>query len=212
MIPTWPRFHLTLRFTLDSPELKYYWTWHTEPFFWIRFSAELPPDLPSTSYFCVNFLIIKTYICSYLQIGLSIGDIAAIQRTAQLKLLTMQVDYHTDVEKRLPKKYLANVNRKLEDLVVYPNKLSDHVFNSVSRRMKYTLSIQASCPALRIFDNVHFWPDSILSINWSKTLKTIRSAITKIIFEVSNFILLRTYKKGKNNLRFSKKLTFSRII
>lgn len=40
------------------------------------------------------------------QIGLAVGDIASMQRNAQLKRLAMQVELHTDLEQKLPNSIL----------------------------------------------------------------------------------------------------------
>uniref|UniRef100_A0A915KRV9 Uncharacterized protein n=1 Tax=Romanomermis culicivorax TaxID=13658 RepID=A0A915KRV9_ROMCU len=64
-------------------------------------------------------------------IGLSIDDIKEIQRNATLKRLTMQVDYHTDIEKRLPKSYLHRLNVSSRVLVVHPNRCSKRLIPSI---------------------------------------------------------------------------------
>ncbi len=47
-----------------------------------------------------------------LQIGLAVGDIEAVQKDAQLKRLAMQVQLHTDIEKKLPQRVLEWVDRQ----------------------------------------------------------------------------------------------------
>jgi transient receptor potential cation channel subfamily A protein 1 len=55
-----------------------------------------------------------------LLIGLAVGDIETVRRMAQLKRLTMQVQLHTDLERKLPKKFLKIVD-KIE-VHEYPNR------------------------------------------------------------------------------------------
>lgn len=56
---------------------------------------------------------------AYAQIGLAVGDIETVRRNAQLKRLTMQVRLHTDLERKLPKKILAEVDKT--EVFIYPN-------------------------------------------------------------------------------------------
>ncbi|XP_013908594.1 PREDICTED: transient receptor potential cation channel subfamily A member 1 [Thamnophis sirtalis] len=55
-----------------------------------------------------------------LLIGLAVGDIAEVQRFAAMKRIAMQVDLHTNLEKKLPYWFLSRVDQ--ESIVVYPNR------------------------------------------------------------------------------------------
>lgn len=54
------------------------------------------------------------------KIGLAVGDIEMVRRDAQLKKLSMQVDYHTKLEQKLPLSFLSKVDQT--ELLVYPNR------------------------------------------------------------------------------------------
>ena len=47
-----------------------------------------------------------------LQIGLAVGDIEAVQKNARLKRLAMQVQLHTEIERKLPQRILEWVDKK----------------------------------------------------------------------------------------------------
>ena len=53
------------------------------------------------------------------QIGLAVGDIADVQRNAELKRLAMQVDLHSDYEPKLPTKILEWVTK--DNITIRPN-------------------------------------------------------------------------------------------
>ena len=48
----------------------------------------------------------------FLQIGLAVGDIEAVQKNARLKRLAMQVQLHTEIERKLPQRILEWVDKK----------------------------------------------------------------------------------------------------
>ncbi|OWK55536.1 Transient receptor potential cation channel subfamily A member 1 [Lonchura striata] len=54
------------------------------------------------------------------QIGLAVGDIAEVQKYAALKRIAMQVNLHTNLEKKLPFWFLSRVDQ--ESITVYPNR------------------------------------------------------------------------------------------
>uniref|UniRef100_A0A915HRG5 Transient receptor potential cation channel subfamily A member 1 n=1 Tax=Romanomermis culicivorax TaxID=13658 RepID=A0A915HRG5_ROMCU len=83
-----------------------------------------------THAFLIIFVVLSSLLLVNLLIGLSIDDIKEIQRNATLKRLTMQVDYHTDIEKRLPKSYLHRLNVSSRVLVVHPNRCSKRLIPS----------------------------------------------------------------------------------
>ena len=55
-----------------------------------------------------------------LLIGLAVGDIDTVRKDAQLKRLTMQVDLHTDLERKLPRKFIQLTDKK--EIYEYPNR------------------------------------------------------------------------------------------
>ncbi|XP_033126136.1 transient receptor potential cation channel subfamily A member 1-like [Anneissia japonica] len=74
----------------------------------------------SLSFFFIFMLILlMPILLMNLLIGLAVGDIAGVQRNAQLKRLAMQVDLHTDLEQKLPSKIIQY--RNATEYTVYPN-------------------------------------------------------------------------------------------
>ena len=61
--------------------------------------------------FLIVFAILMPILLMNLLIGLAVGDIETVRRMAQLKRLTMQVQLHTDLERKLPKKFLKIVDK-----------------------------------------------------------------------------------------------------
>ncbi|XP_071965136.1 transient receptor potential cation channel subfamily A member 1-like isoform X2 [Antedon mediterranea] len=70
-------------------------------------------------FFIVMLILLMPILLMNLLIGLAVGDIAGVQRNAQLKRLAMQVDLHTDLEQKLPQKAIKYVDRT--EYTVYPN-------------------------------------------------------------------------------------------
>ncbi|EEC13968.1 transient receptor potential cation channel, putative, partial [Ixodes scapularis] len=66
-------------------------------------------------------------------IGLAVGDIETVRRNAQLKRLTMQVELHTDLERKLPRRILTIVDKT--EVYVYPNQKgsSSYVWQTLQR-------------------------------------------------------------------------------
>lgn len=79
-------------------------------------------QMAAATWFLMIFAILMPILLMNLLIGLAVGDIETVRRNASMKRLTMQVDHHTELERRLPKQILAFV-RKLE-VYDYPNKKS----------------------------------------------------------------------------------------
>lgn len=75
--------------------------------------------------FLIVFVILMPILLMNLLIGLAVGDIDTVRRNAQLKRLTMQVQLHTDLERKLPKKFLNLVDKS--EVREYPNKKGRHV-------------------------------------------------------------------------------------
>ncbi|CAC5415131.1 TRPA1 [Mytilus coruscus] len=70
----------------------------------------LPYKAP-TVILLIIFVLIMPILLMNLLIGLAVGDIEAVQKDATLKRLAMQVELHTDFERRLPKKLLEQVDK-----------------------------------------------------------------------------------------------------
>ncbi|XP_064605921.1 transient receptor potential cation channel subfamily A member 1-like [Liolophura sinensis] len=73
-----------------------------------------------TLFMLVLFVLLMPILLMNLLIGLAVGDIEAVQRDARLKRLAMQVEHHTDLESKLPKRILKMVNK--DEYKVYPNR------------------------------------------------------------------------------------------
>ncbi|XP_012671527.2 transient receptor potential cation channel subfamily A member 1b [Clupea harengus] len=68
----------------------------------------------------VFFILLMPILLMNLMIGLAVGDIAEVQRNASLKRISMQIDLHTNLEKKLPYWILKRVDKS--SITVYPNK------------------------------------------------------------------------------------------
>ncbi|XP_064626190.1 transient receptor potential cation channel subfamily A member 1-like isoform X2 [Lineus longissimus] len=66
----------------------------------------------------VAFILLMPILLMNLLIGLAVGDIESIQRNARLKRIAMQVELHTDLEKKLPAFFLSHVDK--QEVVVKP--------------------------------------------------------------------------------------------
>ncbi|XP_069127645.1 transient receptor potential cation channel subfamily A member 1-like isoform X2 [Argopecten irradians] len=73
-----------------------------------------------TIFFLVMFVLLMPILLINLLIGLAVGDIESVQSNATLKRLAMQVELHTDLERRLPKWLLLKVDKV--QYRHYPNK------------------------------------------------------------------------------------------
>lgn len=71
-------------------------------------------------WFLLVFAILMPILLMNLLIGLAVGDIETVRRNASMKRLAMQIEHHTDLERRLPKQIL-NCVRRIE-VYEYPNK------------------------------------------------------------------------------------------
>ncbi|XP_041484073.1 transient receptor potential cation channel subfamily A member 1-like isoform X1 [Lytechinus variegatus] len=69
--------------------------------------------------FLLALCVLLPILLMNLLIGLAVGDIAAVQRDAQLKRLAMQVEQYTDVENRLPLRFIERVDKDF--VLIYPN-------------------------------------------------------------------------------------------
>uniref|UniRef100_A0A8C6QQS7 Transient receptor potential cation channel subfamily A member 1 n=1 Tax=Nannospalax galili TaxID=1026970 RepID=A0A8C6QQS7_NANGA len=68
----------------------------------------------------IAFTMFVPIVLMNLLIGLAVGDIAEVQKHASLKRIAMQVELHTNLEKKLPFWYLRKVDQK--STIVYPNR------------------------------------------------------------------------------------------
>ncbi|KAL8182027.1 UNVERIFIED_CONTAM: hypothetical protein K2H54_040276 [Gekko kuhli] len=66
------------------------------------------------------FTMLIPILLMNLLIGLAVGDIAEVQKFAALKRIAMQVNLHTNLEKKLPYWFLSRVDQ--ESITVYPNR------------------------------------------------------------------------------------------
>ncbi|KAH7976567.1 hypothetical protein HPB52_016230 [Rhipicephalus sanguineus] len=76
-------------------------------------------QIVAATWFLVVFIVLMPILLMNLLIGLAVGDIETVRRNAQLKRLTMQVELHTDLERKLPRRILTMVDKT--EVYVYPN-------------------------------------------------------------------------------------------
>uniref|UniRef100_A0A915KHL6 Ion transport domain-containing protein n=1 Tax=Romanomermis culicivorax TaxID=13658 RepID=A0A915KHL6_ROMCU len=69
--------------------------------------------------FLLAFVILMPILFINLLIGLAVGDIEIVQKDASLKRLAMQVEYHTELENRMPSSLLKKLEKR--EVVKYPN-------------------------------------------------------------------------------------------
>lgn len=91
------------------------------------------PQIAAASWFLVAFAILMPILLMNLLIGLAVGDIETVRRNAQMKRLTMQVELHTDLERKLPNKLLKLVDKM--EVFEYPNKkcASSYMWNTLQK-------------------------------------------------------------------------------
>ena len=85
--------------------------------------------MAAATWFLMVFAILMPILLMNLLIGLAVGDIETVRRNASMKRLAMQVEHHTDLERRLPKQILKYVRKN--EVYEYPNKRGNqcaHVF------------------------------------------------------------------------------------
>ncbi|XP_038622683.1 transient receptor potential cation channel subfamily A member 1 [Tachyglossus aculeatus] len=76
---------------------------------------------PFLSFLClINFTFLMPILLMNLLIGLAVGDIAEVQKYASLKRIAMQVELHTNLEKKLPFWFLNKVDQI--SVRVHPNR------------------------------------------------------------------------------------------
>ncbi|XP_065292164.1 transient receptor potential cation channel subfamily A member 1 isoform X1 [Dermacentor albipictus] len=90
-------------------------------------------QIVAATWFLVVFIVLMPILLMNLLIGLAVGDIETVRRNAQLKRLTMQVELHTDLERKLPRRILTMVDKT--EVYVYPNQKgsSSYVWQTIQR-------------------------------------------------------------------------------
>ncbi|XP_053715593.1 transient receptor potential cation channel subfamily A member 1b [Synchiropus splendidus] len=104
-----------------------------------------------TYYLFVMFVLCMPILLVNLMIGLAVGDIAEVQRNANLKRIAMQVELHTSLEDRLPYWFMKRVDKPF--VTVYPNRqcrkrfLNAIMFTDVQKMemWKHRKSVSAGC-------------------------------------------------------------------
>ncbi|KAL5022254.1 hypothetical protein ScPMuIL_001409 [Solemya velum] len=76
-----------------------------------------------TFFLLAVFVLLMPILLMNLLIGLAVGDIETVQRDATLKRLAMQVELHTDLERKLPFRLLKRVDKV--EYRVFPNRASE---------------------------------------------------------------------------------------
>uniref|UniRef100_A0A6Q2YGK5 Ion transport domain-containing protein n=1 Tax=Esox lucius TaxID=8010 RepID=A0A6Q2YGK5_ESOLU len=82
-----------------------------------------------TFYMFLVFVIIMPILLMNMMIGLAVGDIAEVQRSAALKRMAMQIELHTNLEEKMPYWLLKRVDRP--SITIHPNRRCSmlHFFN-----------------------------------------------------------------------------------
>nr|ADD82928.1 transient receptor potential cation channel subfamily A member 1 [Python regius] len=83
------------------------------------FTHKLPFPFLSFILLIIFSLLIPILLMNLL-IGLAVGDIAQVQKFAAMKRIAMQVNLHTNLEKKLPYWFLSRVDQ--ESIILYPNR------------------------------------------------------------------------------------------
>uniref|UniRef100_A0A673YFR9 Transient receptor potential cation channel, subfamily A, member 1b n=1 Tax=Salmo trutta TaxID=8032 RepID=A0A673YFR9_SALTR len=73
-----------------------------------------------TFYMLVLFIIFMPILLMNMMIGLAVGDIAEVQRSAALKRIAMQIELHTNLEEKMPYWLLKRVDQS--SITIYPNR------------------------------------------------------------------------------------------
>uniref|UniRef100_A0A674AIZ6 Transient receptor potential cation channel, subfamily A, member 1b n=1 Tax=Salmo trutta TaxID=8032 RepID=A0A674AIZ6_SALTR len=73
-----------------------------------------------TFYMFVVFVILMPILLMNMMIGLAVGDIAEVKRTAALKRIAMQIELHTNLEEKMPYWLLKRVDQSF--FTIYPNR------------------------------------------------------------------------------------------
>ncbi|KAL7984248.1 hypothetical protein Chor_002818 [Crotalus horridus] len=68
----------------------------------------------------ILFSLLIPILLMNLLIGLAVGDIAEVQKFAAMKRIAMQINLHTNLEKKLPYWFLNRVDQ--QSMIIYPNR------------------------------------------------------------------------------------------
>ncbi|GAB6022301.1 hypothetical protein CHUAL_006422 [Chamberlinius hualienensis] len=107
-----------------------------QPYFNASITATTLPYPNFTMGFLIIFMVFMPILLVNLLIGLAVGDIESVRRNAYLKRLAMQVDLHTELEKKIPKVILNRIDK--EEITEYPNSVIHYQcqwFWKISRRL-----------------------------------------------------------------------------
>ncbi|XP_059809885.1 transient receptor potential cation channel subfamily A member 1a [Hypanus sabinus] len=104
---------------------------YDDNFLRVYFEKKMPfPTLTFTM--LTTFMLIIPILLMNLLIGLAVGDIAEVQRTASLKRMAMQIFLHTSLEEKLPFWFLNKVDEM--KTTIYPNKRKTGIINCLLQR------------------------------------------------------------------------------
>ncbi|KAK6188192.1 hypothetical protein SNE40_004425 [Patella caerulea] len=84
-----------------------------------------------TFFMLALFVLLMPILLMNLLIGLAVGDIEAVQRNARLKRLAMQVDMHSDLERKMPQRLFEVIDKT--SYRIYPNKCKSLLINLWSK-------------------------------------------------------------------------------
>uniref|UniRef100_A0A8C8ITL5 Transient receptor potential cation channel, subfamily A, member 1b n=1 Tax=Oncorhynchus tshawytscha TaxID=74940 RepID=A0A8C8ITL5_ONCTS len=87
-----------------------------------------------TFYMFVVFVILMPILLMNMMIGLAVGDIAEVKRTAGLKRIAMQIELHTNLEEKMPYWLLKRVDQSF--FTIYPNRKFFTFYHPTGGKMK----------------------------------------------------------------------------
>uniref|UniRef100_A0A673YF39 Transient receptor potential cation channel, subfamily A, member 1b n=1 Tax=Salmo trutta TaxID=8032 RepID=A0A673YF39_SALTR len=94
-----------------------------------------------TFYMLVLFIIFMPILLMNMMIGLAVGDIAEVQRSAALKRIAMQIELHTNLEEKMPYWLLKRVDQS--SITIYPNRKSNEVRTHLLTNSSNSTSVEA---------------------------------------------------------------------
>jgi len=102
---------------------------------WVNpYSRSQLPNSSLNFFMLLVFILLMPILLINLLIGLAVGDIEAVQKDARLKRIAMQVQLHTDLELKLPKRFLQFVDRP--SIEFFPNSKSGFWERMKNKMMK----------------------------------------------------------------------------
>ncbi|KAK3607524.1 hypothetical protein CHS0354_025776 [Potamilus streckersoni] len=117
----------------------------------------------------VGFVLLMPILLINLLIGLAVGDISAVQKDATLKRLAMQVEFQTDLERKLPQRFLGWVDQS--SWTWYPNKCAGK-FQSIWSRMAWNAADLEEVNDATTAHNVHLYEELYKQKQRMKELST----------------------------------------